>query len=252
MEHAQNTITRQDAHGGQLLKKKMHAVKSMERRFEKDDANMLDIPEQEEAIRWMWMDPTPIPTSKQIIQLHLDTLKTNRMLAQNINLSIVGPEKVCIIGKNGAGKSTLLNIIYDQLVKREDMTVAYMPQNYSDQMDLAQSPIAFLSTYCSNQTIIRNGLAALKFTREEMEHDLAQLSGGQLAKCFFLAMGLKQANVLILDEPTRNLSPLSNPLIRSMFQQFSGTIISVSHDRKYISEVCDTVYVLDENGLTKK
>lgn len=249
VEHAQNTITRQDAHGGQLLKKKMHAIKSMERRFEKDDANMLDIPEQEEAIRWMWMDPTPIPTSKQIIQLHLDTLKTNRMLAQNINLSIVGPEKVCIIGKNGAGKSTLLNIIYDQLVKREDITVAYMPQNYSDQMDLAQSPIAFLSTYCSNQTIIRNGLAALKFTREEMEHDLAQLSGGQLAKCFFLAMGLKQANVLILDEPTRNLSPLSNPLIRSMFQQFSGTIISVSHDRKYISEVCDVVYVLDDTGL---
>ena len=128
-------------------------------------------------------------------------------------------------------------------MKREDITVAYMPQNYSDQMDLAQSPIAFLSTYCSNQTIIRNGLAALKFTREEMEHDLAQLSGGQLAKCFFLAM------VLILDEPTRNLSPLSNPLIRSMFQQFSGTIISVSHDRKYISEVCDVVYVLDDTGL---
>ena len=127
-----------------------------------------------------------------------------------------------------------------------------MPQNYADQMAFEQTPVAFLRTYSSNLTMIRNGLAALKFTREEMEHALNDLSQGQLAKCFLLAMGLKQANVLILDEPTRNLSPLSNPLIRSMFQQFPGTIISVSHDRKYISEVCDTVYVLDENGLTKK
>ncbi|MDY3036358.1 MAG: ATP-binding cassette domain-containing protein [Absicoccus sp.] len=252
VEYAQNTISRQDAHGGQLLKKKMHAVKSLEHRFEKADANMLEIPEQEEAIRWMWMDPTPIPTNKQIIHLHLDRLETNRILANDLDLSIVGPEKVCIIGKNGAGKSTLLKRIYAQLTIRDDLVVAYMPQNYADQMAFEQTPVAFLRTYNSNLTMIRNGLAALKFTREEMEHALNDLSQGQLAKCFLLAMGLKQANVLILDEPTRNLSPLSNPLIRSMFQQFPGTIISVSHDRKYISEVCDTVYVLDEHGLTKK
>lgn len=252
VEYAQNTITRQDAHGGQLLKKKMHAVKSLERRFEKNDANMLEIPEQEEAIRWMWMDPTPIPTNKQIIRLHLDHLKTNRILAHNLDLSIVGPEKVCIIGKNGSGKSTLLKLIYAQLAKRDDLVVAYMPQNYTEQMSFEQSPLAFLKTYCADSTMICNGLATLKFTREEMEHALKNLSQGQLAKCFLLAMGLKQANVLILDEPTRNLSPLSNPLIRSMFQQFPGTIISVSHDRKFIAEVCDTVYILDGHCLTKK
>lgn len=55
--------------------------------------------------------------------------------------------------------------------------------------------------------------------------------------------------MLILDEPTRNFSPLSGPVIRRMLAGFSGAIISVSHDKKYINEVCDKVYLLTENGL---
>ena len=53
----------------------------------------------------------------------------------------------------------------------------------------------------------------------------------------------------MLDEPTRNFSPLSGPVIRQLLKEFPGVIISISHDRKYISEVCDKVYRLTENGL---
>jgi ATPase subunit of ABC transporter with duplicated ATPase domains len=57
------------------------------------------------------------------------------------------------------------------------------------------------------------------------------------------------ANVLILDEPTRNFSPLSGQVIRRMLAEFPGAIISISHDRKYIEEVCGKVYELTEEGL---
>jgi len=63
---------------------------------------------------------------------------------------------------------------------------------------------------------------------------------------------IDQCNVLILDEPTRNLSPLSSPVVRKVLKNFKGTIISVSHDRKYIEEVIDTLYILNENGLSMK
>ena len=65
-------------------------------------------------------------------------------------------------------------------------------------------------------------------------------------------MVLRRADVLLLDEPTRNFSPLSCPAVREALRAFGGTIISVSHDRKYLSEVCDTVYVLDEAGLHRQ
>ena len=96
---------------------------------------------------------------------------------------------------------------------------------------------------------IRTFLGCVKYTADEMFHPIGELSGGQRAKLFFIKMSLGEYNVLILDEPTRNFSPLSNPVIRGILKSFTGTIISVSHDRKYISEVCDTVYRLDENGL---
>jgi len=62
-------------------------------------------------------------------------------------------------------------------------------------------------------------------------------------------MILGKSEVLVLDEPTRNLSPLSGPEIRSALKDFGGCIIAVSHDRKFISEVFDKVYSLDETGL---
>lgn len=56
-------------------------------------------------------------------------------------------------------------------------------------------------------------------------------------------------NVLLPDEPTRNFPPLSGPVIRQMPAEFPGTIISISHDRKFIGEVCDRIYRLSADGL---
>ena len=62
-------------------------------------------------------------------------------------------------------------------------------------------------------------------------------------------MNLDKANVLILDEPSRNFSPLSNPIIRDTLKEFKGCIIAVSHDRLFIDEVFDVVYILDDETL---
>ncbi len=99
------------------------------------------------------------------------------------------------------------------------------------------------------RTKVRTYLGALKYTAEEMGHKISELSGGQKAKVLLLKMSLSGANVLILDEPTRNFSPLSGPVIRRMLKEFPGAIISISHDRKYMEEVCDRIYRLSEAGI---
>jgi len=95
-------------------------------------------------------------------------------------------------------------------------------------------------------------LGSMRYTPDEMFHPMSELSGGQKAKILFLKMILSGANVLLLDEPTRNFSPLSNPVIRQVLKDFGGSIISISHDRKYIEEVVDTVYELTPKGLVKR
>ena len=254
-----NNIAKADRDAaGRLLKKKMKAVKSMEKRFEREDEDRTEMPEQEEAIFFRLGDRrSAVPAGKTVMEYTLPSLMTpegDRVLAEQVFLRVRGPEKICIIGENGAGKTTLLRKIAAELLARTDLQAAYMPQNYEELLALEQTPVDYLDTTGEKEerTRIRTYLGSLKYTTEEMEHPIKELSGGQKAKVFLLKMSLSGANVLILDEPTRNFSPLSGSVIRKMLREFPGAIISISHDRKYMEEVCDTIYELTQTGLKKK
>lgn len=253
VHHQQETISRQDPHGARLLKKKMHAVKSMEHRFDRQFAEMTEIPDVEEAIFFQFREIIPISRGKTVLNLELPELSVDgRVLAKDIQIRLEGPKKICFIGRNGIGKTTLLKMIAKELLGRKDIHASYMPQNYEELLDFDSTPVEYLSEKGDKEemTRIQTYLGSLKYTFDEMSHPIRELSGGQKAKIFLLRMSMNGSNVLILDEPTRNFSPLSNPVIRDILREYSGAIISVSHDRKYISEVCDTVYRLTERGLS--
>lgn len=251
-----DNISRAERDGiGRLLKKKMKNVKAMERRFEREDEEMTEMPEQEEAIFFKLGDQdSAIPSGKWVLDYEKPELCTkdgDRVLARDIKLQIRGSEKIGIIGTNGCGKTTLLSEIAALLLERKDLHAEYMPQNYEVLLDLDETPVDFLdqSGDKEERTRIRTYLGSLKYTADEMEHPIRELSGGQKAKVLLLKLSMSGANVLILDEPTRNFSPLSGPVIRQMLHDFPGAVISVSHDRKYLSEVCDKVYRLAKDGL---
>lgn len=259
VDHQLNTITRANPSGGRLLKKKMKSVKSMGRRFEREHEGQTQIPDTEEAIFAAFDRAVSIPQGKVVLDFHLDELAVpdnvqgERILARNIELFLAGPKKICIVGENGAGKSTLLRQIAGRLLERADIHAAYMPQNYEDLLNPVQTPVEFFTRTGEREerTRIQTFLGSLKFTPEEMEHPIGGLSGGQKAKLLFLNMIFEGANVLVLDEPTRNFSPLSNPVIRKVLKEFGGAVIGVSHDRKFIGEVCDECFALDGHGLRK-
>ena len=253
VEHQQATVSRADPHGGQLLKKKMKAVKSMGRRFEREQENRTPEPESEDAILFRFPEDVSIPNGKTVLDFQLDALCAGgRTLARNIHLHVEGPEKLAIIGANGAGKTTLLRQIAAELATRNDIRCAYMPQDYDEGLNAGMTPVEYLAPTGDRAQItrVRTLLGSMRYTADEMEHPASELSGGQRAKLFFLKMMLDRCNVLVLDEPTRNFSPLSGPVIRVVLHDFGGTILSVSHDRRYIAEVCDRVCLLTGEGLT--
>ena len=84
-----------------------------------------------------------------------------------------------------------------------------------------------------------------------MVHSLHDLSGGQKAKLFLARMVLAGNDVLLLDEPSRHFSPTSQPLIRQLLMDYTGAIISVSHDRRFIEEVAAIHYQLDKENLVR-
>ena len=252
VEYQQNTITRADPHGAKVLKKKMHSLKSQERKL--DETELTEVPDVEESISFSF-EEVEIPRAKNIINLNIDELKvSNKVLSKNIKLDVIGNVHLCIIGKNGVGKSTLIKLIYNELKDRNDIKVGYMPQTYDDILNNYKYVLDFVCPNGSKDEITkaRMFLGNMKFTRDEMISNIKDLSNGTKAKLFLIKLVLDKCDVLILDEPTRNVSPLSNPVIRKVLKEYKGTIISVSHDRKYINEVVNTLYRLEPKGLVKE
>jgi len=184
--------------------------------MEDKERNLTEKIEPEEAIH-IYFEDVDLPASKVVLDLHLSELKAvDKLLSRNIDLYMTGGEKACIIGENGTGKTSLLRHIWEEMKDRKDLSVGYMPQNYEEVLDYSQSPIAILQEAGDDRTKAQNILGSLKFTTEEMSHPIKELSQGQICKILLAKLILEKRNVLLMDEPSRNLSPLSNPELRKI------------------------------------
>ena len=174
-----------------------------------------------------------------------------KLLAKNIRMRVMGGEKVGILGPNGSGKTTLLRRVQAELLPRRDIHAAYMSQDYAETLPLDSTPVQYLAPQgdLASETKARTFLGSIRYAREEMSHPIRELSGGQKAKLLLTKMMLDGVNVLVLDEPTRNFSPISGPNVRQAISAFGGTVISVSHDRKFLTEVCDKLFLFTASGL---
>ena len=273
VNYALNTVSRQAPSVAKNLKDKMHSIKSMEKRYIKEKENLTQKYEVEDAINLKFdnLDKGKsgssnskinylVDANKEVLDLNIDSLKVNSgitLIDKQISLYIKGAKKVALIGENGVGKTTLLRLIYHELKKNTSFKVGYMSQNYEDELLNYLSSLDYLSKTLnvSNKedlTKIQTYLGSLKLTYEEMNRSISSLSGGEKAKIFFAKLILEKDNVMLLDEPTRNVSPLSNKAFINSIKEYNGVLIAVSHDRNFVYQVFDDIYELDkENGLKK-
>ena len=241
-----------DSTAGRLLAKKMKNVLSQEKRYEKAAQSMTQKPLEEEQIQLFFSDIEPLAASKVLLRMEKETLSVDqRVLAQELQLTVRGQDKIGIIGSNGIGKSTLLAKIHQLLSDKREISLGFMPQDYQETLQLDLSPVEFLSQTGHKEEIqkIQSHLASLNFSYPEMHHQIHSLSGGQQGKLLLLNLVLRKPNFLLLDEPTRNFSPTSQPEIRKLFANYPCGLITVSHDRRFLKEVCRSIYRLTKNGL---
>lgn len=190
-----------------------------------------------------------------------DVLKTNnidikigdRILLKDISLHVRRGEKIAFVGKNGIGKSTLLKEIMSKnsdILWGMNTKISYFEQETAglnnDKTVFSEIHDRFPNLY---QQEIRSILGRMLISDEDIYKNIGMLSGGEKAKVKFAIMMLTCGNVLILDEPTNHLDLPSKEALDEALKNFTGTILTVSHDRYLLNNVPDKIIEITDEGM---
>lgn len=181
-----------------------------------------------------------------------------KKVLNNINFELFRGERVGIIGKNGIGKSTLLKIIVDKMKADKGeiefgsrVKVGYYDQNHYDLTPENNILQEINNSLNITEEYLRSLAGGFLFSGEDVLKKIDKLSGGEKVRVSFLKLYMEKANFLILDEPTNHLDIYSIEVLEDALENFEGTMLVVSHNRHFLDSICNIIYYLDENGLTK-
>lgn len=173
----------------------------------------------------------------------------SKSLFQNVSFEIKRGEHVAIIGDNGTGKTTLLKIL-NEVVSADTgcfrlgskVQIGYYDQEHQV-LHMEKTVFDEISdAYPSmTNTQIRNTLAAFMFTGDDAYKQIKELSGGERGRVSLAKLMLSEANFLIMDEPTNHLDIVSKEILENALNEYTGTVLYVSHDRYFINQTASRI-----------
>jgi len=195
----------------------------------------------------------PAPRSGREVATIKDLVHTydQKILFLGAELLIERGDRIAFLGPNGAGKSTLLRLIMgleqptEGIVKLGDHNVipGYFEQNQAEALELSKTVMETIHDAVPDwkNEEVRTLLGRFLFSGDTVLKKVAALSGGEKARLALAKMLLRPANLLILDEPTNHLDIPAKEMLEEAIQHYDGTVIVVSHDRYFISQVANKI-----------
>lgn len=188
----------------------------------------------------------------------------DKTLLKDFTYTFKKGEKIGIVGKNGAGKTTLLNIITQQLKPDNGKVVIgqtinfgyYSQEGLEEKDDMRVIDIireVAESIALDNKTEISASqfLYYFGFSPELQYNYYSNLSGGERRKLYLLKVLMSNPNFLILDEPTNDLDIYTLAMLENFLKEYKGCLLIVSHDRSFMDNLVDHLFVFEDNGLIK-
>ena len=203
----------------------------------------------------------PSPRSGREVIVIEDLVHTynNDILFLGAELSIERGDRIAILGPNGSGKSTLLRMImgmekFDEgkvELGKHNVIPGYFEQNQAEALDLNKTVMDTIHDEVPDwkNEQVRTLLGQFLFSGDTAFKKVAALSGGEKARLALAKMLLTPANLLILDEPTNHLDIPAKEMLEDALQNYDGTVVIVSHDRYFISQVANKIVEIRDGEL---
>jgi len=180
----------------------------------------------------------------------------NKIILQNVELSVVAETRIALLGPNGAGKSSLIKTIAGNLALLngdrtygEHFKLGYFAQHQLEALDLHASAALHIQRLspAAREQEIRDFLGSFDFHGTRAFEPITHFSGGEKARLALAIIAWQKPNVLLLDEPTNHLDLEMRQALTMALQDFEGAVILVSHDRHLIRNTVNE-FLLVANG----
>ena len=187
---------------------------------------------------------------------HLSKSFPTKQLFDDVTFPIYKGERVGLIGPNGIGKSTLFKIIMNEITPTsgevqlgKGVTIAYFDQEMKTLDENKTVAEELWDRYPKlDRFQIHAYLARFLFTGDDLDKRIGDLSGGEKGRLSLLIIMLSGANFLLLDEPTNHLDIESKESLEAALKDYTGTILTISHDRYFLDRVATKIVCLSEEG----
>lgn len=214
-----------------------------------DKMVLIDKPVEDSAELRFTLEPSCISGNDVLKVEHLSKSFGSLKLFEDINFEIKRGEHVAIIGDNGTGKTTLLKILNEvepansgSYTLGTNVHIGYYDQEHHV-LHMEKTIFDEISDEYPHltNTEIRNMLAAFLFTGDDVYKQIKDLSGGERGRVSLAKLMLSEANFLILDEPTNHLDITSKEILEKALNDYTGTLLYVSHDRYFINQTASRI-----------
>ena len=187
---------------------------------------------------------------------HLSKAFPTKQLFDDVTFPVYKGERVGLIGPNGIGKSTLFKIIMKEIAATsgeiqlgKGVTIAYFDQEMKTLDENKTVADELWDRYPKlDRFQIHAYLARFLFTGDDLDKRIGDLSGGEKGRLSLLIVMLSGANFLLLDEPTNHLDIESKESLESALKDYTGTILTISHDRYFLDRVATKIVCLSDEG----
>ena len=193
-------------------------------------------------------------TSNRVMVIsNLDLKIEDKELLRNSHMEVYYKERVCLMGKNGAGKTTLikniLNNTHDNIKLGTNIKIGYIPQEIRfDNEDLTIYE-HMRKIFVGSESELRSKLNQFYFTADNIDKKVKNLSGGEKVRLKLLELILKNANFLILDEPTNHIDIDTREILEESLLAYDGTILFISHDRYFINKIATKIVMIENKEM---
>ncbi|MBU2512985.1 ATP-binding cassette domain-containing protein [bacterium] len=198
------------------------------------------------------------PSGKIIFTLkNLSKSFGEHQVIKDLSIKLERGEKLAVIGANGIGKSTLLKMLVGTVEATKgsieqgyEVHPGYCPQDHREMIPSGSTPFEWLYSFAPGETIgtIRGLLARVLIQGDDVDKDTDSLSGGESARLIFSRLMLQRPNLMLLDEPTNHMDIESLESLSESLQKYEGSIVCVSHDRRFIETFATSILELRHDG----